>query len=76
MPEVSALAFIEPIRASISATPNGLPGLSGNNSEINRMLHCSGHRQAMRECCAEIEVLYELDVMDDWLQREVYGGKE
>ncbi len=34
------------------------------------------HRQAMRECCAEIEVLYELDVTDDWLQREVYGGKE
>ena len=34
------------------------------------------HRQAMRECCEEIEVLYELDVTDDWLQREVYGGKE
>ncbi len=34
------------------------------------------HRQAMRECCESIEVIYELDVMDDWLQGEVYGGKE
>ena len=34
------------------------------------------HRQAMRECCEEIEVLYELDVMDDWLQRDVYVGTE
>ncbi len=32
------------------------------------------HRQAMRECCESIEVIYELDVMDDWLQQEVYGG--
>ncbi len=32
------------------------------------------HRQAMRECCEEIEVLYELDVTNDWLQHEVYGG--
>ena len=31
------------------------------------------HRQAMRACCASIEVLYELDATDDWLQREVYG---
>jgi hypothetical protein len=31
------------------------------------------HRQAMRECCEAIEVVYELDVTDDWLQREVYG---
>lgn len=30
-----------------------------------------GHRQSMRECCAEIEVLYELEVTDDWLQDEV-----
>jgi quinol monooxygenase YgiN len=35
-----------------------------------------GHRQAMRECCETIEVLYELDVTDDWFQREVYGGGE
>ena len=34
------------------------------------------HRQAMRECCESIEVLYELEMTDDWLQREVYGGKE
>jgi hypothetical protein len=27
----------------------------------------------MRECCEAIEVLYELEMMDDWLQREVYG---
>ena len=33
-----------------------------------------GNRQAMRECCEEIEVLYELDVTNDWLQHEVYGG--
>lgn len=32
------------------------------------------YRQAMRECCEEIEVLYELDVTDDWLQGEVYRG--
>ena len=32
------------------------------------------HRQAMRECCESVEVLYELDVTDDWLQHEVYGG--
>jgi quinol monooxygenase YgiN len=31
------------------------------------------YRQAMRECCEAIEVLYELEMMDDWLQREVYG---
>jgi quinol monooxygenase YgiN len=34
------------------------------------------YRQAMRECCESVEVLYKLDVMDDWLQREVYGGNE
>ena len=33
-----------------------------------------GHRQAMRDCCEEIEVLYELEMTDDWLQGEVYGG--
>ena len=32
------------------------------------------HRRAMRECCEEIEVLYELAVTDDWLQREVGDG--
>ena len=32
------------------------------------------HRQVMREACNEIEVLYELDVVDDWLRREVCGG--
>ena len=32
------------------------------------------HRQAMRNCCESIEVLYELNMTDDWLQREVYGG--
>jgi quinol monooxygenase YgiN len=31
------------------------------------------HRQAMRECCEAVEVLYELDVTDDWLQRDVFG---
>jgi hypothetical protein len=34
------------------------------------------HRQAMRECCERIEVLYELEVVDDWLRGEVYGGSE
>jgi hypothetical protein len=28
----------------------------------------------MRASCEEIEALYEMDVMDDWLQRDVYGG--
>ncbi len=32
------------------------------------------NRKAMRECCEEIEVLYELDVTDDWLQGEGFGG--
>jgi quinol monooxygenase YgiN len=32
------------------------------------------YRQAMRASCEEIEALYEMDVMDDWLQRDVYGG--
>jgi heme-degrading monooxygenase HmoA len=32
------------------------------------------HRQAMREACTEIEVLYELEVMDDWLRGEEYHG--
>jgi heme-degrading monooxygenase HmoA len=26
------------------------------------------HRQAMREACTDITVLYELDVVDDWLR--------
>ena len=33
------------------------------------------HRQAMWECCERIEVLYELDVVDDLLRGEVYGGE-
>ena len=33
------------------------------------------HRQAMRACCESIEVLYELDVTDDWLQPEIYRGE-
>jgi quinol monooxygenase YgiN len=32
------------------------------------------HRQAMRDACEQIEVLYELESTDDYLQREVYGG--
>ena len=32
------------------------------------------HRQAMRGCCEAVEVLYELDVTDDWLQQVVYGS--
>jgi hypothetical protein len=28
----------------------------------------------MRDACEKIEVLYELEIMDDWLQGEVYGG--
>ena len=31
------------------------------------------HRQSMRECCTNLEVLYELEMTDDWLQRDVYG---
>ena len=34
------------------------------------------HRQAMRACCESIEVIYEIEMTDDWLQREVYGGGE
>ena len=34
------------------------------------------HRQAMRECGESVEVLYELDVTDDWLHQEVYSGDE
>ena len=32
------------------------------------------HVQAMRESCEEVEVLHELDVTDDYLQREEYSG--
>jgi len=32
------------------------------------------HRQGMRACCEAIEVLYEMDVTDDYLQSEVCGG--
>jgi hypothetical protein len=32
------------------------------------------HRQAMRDACEQTEVLYELDMADDYLQREVYGS--
>ena len=31
-------------------------------------------RQAMRACCEKIEVVYELEVTDDWLQREAEDG--
>jgi hypothetical protein len=34
------------------------------------------HRQAMRDACTEIQVLYELEMTDDWLQGKVYGGGE
>ncbi len=33
-----------------------------------------GHREFMRECCESIDVVYEMDVTDDWLQRDVYDG--
>jgi quinol monooxygenase YgiN len=32
------------------------------------------HRQAMREACEKMEVLYELEVTDDLIQRAAYGG--
>jgi hypothetical protein len=32
------------------------------------------HRQAMRACCESVEVLYELEMTDDYLQGEVYDG--
>jgi len=32
------------------------------------------YRQAMRACCEAVEVMYELEVTDDWLQREVWSG--
>lgn len=32
------------------------------------------HRQSMRESCEKIEVLYDLETTDDYLQREVYGS--
>jgi hypothetical protein len=31
-------------------------------------------RRAMRACCESSDVLYELEMTDDWLQREVSGG--
>jgi heme-degrading monooxygenase HmoA len=33
------------------------------------------HRQAMRKRCESIEVVYQLNVTDDWLQQEVCGGR-
>jgi quinol monooxygenase YgiN len=32
------------------------------------------HRQAMREACEQIEVLYELEMTDDYLQRDFSSG--
>ena len=32
------------------------------------------HRQAMRACCESIEVVYELEMTDDWLQQEADSG--
>jgi hypothetical protein len=29
------------------------------------------HRQAIRECCEAVEVLYEFEMTNDWLQGEV-----
>lgn len=40
------------------------------------VLNPQQHRQAMREACETIEVLDELDMTDDWLQREVYDCGE
>ncbi len=40
----------------------------GVDSELNAL------RQAMRECCESIEVLYEMEVTDDYLRRGVYKG--
>jgi hypothetical protein len=32
------------------------------------------YRQAMRGACEKLEVLYELEMTDDYLQQEVYGS--
>ena len=34
------------------------------------------HRQAMRDACEKMEVLYELDMTDDWLKQEEYRDRE
>ena len=31
-------------------------------------------RQAMLACCESIEVVYELEMTDDWLQQEAESG--
>jgi hypothetical protein len=33
------------------------------------------YRQAMRECCDDIEVLYEFEMTDNWLQGGLYDGR-
>ena len=33
------------------------------------------HRQAMRDACEQIAVLYELEMTDDYLRQEVSGGR-
>jgi heme-degrading monooxygenase HmoA len=42
----------------------------GNRSDAELQTH----RQAMRDVCEKIEVLYELEMTDDWLQGKVYRG--
>jgi quinol monooxygenase YgiN len=32
------------------------------------------HRQAMREACMEIEIFYELEMLDDYLQENIYDS--
>lgn len=32
------------------------------------------HQRAMRKCCVGIEILYDLDMTDDYLQSEGYSG--
>ncbi len=45
---------------------------SSQRDTVNAELQ--GYRQAMRQCCESIDVLYELDTTDDYLQSEPFGG--
>ena len=69
----SAHDYTEPILARISAMLSGLLVTCGQQRD-RADAELQAHRQAMRECCESIEVLYELEMTDDWLQQEVFGG--
>ena len=53
---------------------NGLIVKRGKTQRGRSDAELEAQRQAMRACCERIEVVYELEVTDDWLQRDTEDG--